>query len=87
MAFKRRTEALTVRELEDGLVVLDIRANRIHQLNPTASFIWEECDTAGSVGEIAERVATAFSVKPADIQADVERTIGDLLAAELLEKS
>lgn len=84
---KRRTENLTVHKLDGEFVVLDVEANLIHQLNPTASFIWEQCDTADTAEEIARRVAEAFDVNAADVLPDVERTIQGLLASNLLAKS
>lgn len=84
---RRRTQDLTISEMDGELIVLDIAGNQIHQLNPTASFIWEQCDSADTVEEIASRVADLFSVNATDILPDVRRTIDGLLAANLLAKS
>lgn len=84
---RRRTQNLTVSEMDGELLVLDLSGNQIHQLNRTASFIWEQCDTADTADEIANRLADAFGVNATDVLPDVERTIGGLLAANLLAKS
>lgn len=46
------------------MVVLDREAEQIHQLNPTASFIWERCDGRRTAWDIADELAGAFDVDP-----------------------
>ncbi len=60
----RRTTALAVRDVDDEVLVLDMEANRIHQLNPTASFIWRQLAAPVSVDEVAASLVQAFQVDP-----------------------
>jgi Coenzyme PQQ synthesis protein D (PqqD) len=59
---KRRSD-ISVRPVGGELVVLDRTVNRIHQLNPTATFIWDQCDGQRTVQEIAEQLAGSFEVE------------------------
>jgi hypothetical protein len=36
-------------------IVYDLKSNKAHCLNPTASFVWNQCDGHTSVSEIARR--------------------------------
>jgi hypothetical protein len=71
----RRLRAVTFREVDDELLLLDTEWNRIHQLNKTASFIWRKCDEVASATELAELLAKEF-----DVEQDVAlRDVGDML--------
>jgi hypothetical protein len=52
---KRRAD-LRVRLIEGEAVVLDRRAGLIHQLNHTASYIWDRCHGEFTAAEIADQL-------------------------------
>jgi hypothetical protein len=81
---KRRLDVKS--RLVDGeTVVLDQQAGVIHQLNATASFIWERCDGRAIPTDIAQQLAHAFEVDPQVALRDVIAMIGQLEALHLLE--
>jgi hypothetical protein len=72
--------------LVDGeMVVLDQQAGVIHQLNPTASFIWERCDGQSTLTDIAQQLAHEFELDSHVALRDVNAMIGQLEALHLLE--
>ena len=81
---KRRLDVKS--RLVDGeTVVLDQQAGVIHQLNATASFIWERCDGQSTLTDIAQQLAHAFEVDPHVASCDVNAMIRQLEALHLLE--
>jgi hypothetical protein len=70
-------ELIAVREVEDGILLLDSELNRIHQLNGTAQFIWNSCDGSTSASQIAESLAQEYEV-------DMDLAMRDV--ADILEK-
>ena len=60
---KRRSDVIAP-VVEGEMVVLDLDASLVHQLNVTASFIWDRCDGRCTVSEIAEELAGAFGTNP-----------------------
>ena len=66
---------LQYRELEDGGVVYDTAAERIHTLNVTAAYIWNCCDGARSVSEIAAELSREVSVSPEQALKDVSEAL------------
>jgi Coenzyme PQQ synthesis protein D (PqqD) len=81
---KRRRDVKS--RLVDGeTVVLDQQAGVVHQLNATASFIWERCDGQSTLTDIAQQLAQAFEVDPHVASCDVNAMIGQLEALHLLE--
>jgi hypothetical protein len=67
------------------MVVLDRRTERIHQLNTTASFVWDHCDGDRSVGEIADGIMEAFDVDSSTAAQDVAEIVKQFADLGLLE--
>jgi PqqD family protein of HPr-rel-A system len=76
---------LAVRDVEGEMVVFDRTGGRVHQLNPTASFVWATLDGRTDSNEIAARVAERFAVEAAVASRDVHSLLEQLTALNLLE--
>ncbi len=68
------------------MVVFDRAGGRVHQLNPTASFVWTTLDGRTDSNEIAARVAERFAVEAAVASRDVHSLLEQLTALNLLER-
>ena len=66
---------LEVRTVDDETVILDRDGEHIHQLNTTASFVWDRCDGSSTVAEIAAELAEAFGVDSELTSKDVEEVV------------
>ena len=73
--FMRRAEGLLVREVDGEVLVLDTAADRIHQLNSTASWIWRLFDSGATVPDIADSLANEFDLDKHKAEADVLETL------------
>jgi Coenzyme PQQ synthesis protein D (PqqD) len=62
---------LMIRDVDGEVVIVDLRAGRVHQLNRTASIIWEACDGESTVAELADVLAHRFNVDPVTASNDV----------------
>jgi Coenzyme PQQ synthesis protein D (PqqD) len=81
---KRRSD-VSVRRIEGERVVLDRRAGLIHQLNHTASYIWDRCDGQLTVAEIAAQLAMTFDVDARTAARDVVTLISQFQSVGVLE--
>jgi hypothetical protein len=79
----RRTE-FEERVVEGEMVIMDKESEQIHQLNQTASFIWQRCDGEHDRQQIAEELAEAFDVDAETAQQDVADTLEKLEEIGLL---
>lgn len=70
---------------EHGTVIL-IAAGAMHQLNFVAGRIWTLCDGKRSDEEIFALLAGEFSVDPAELQADLNEFLNDLIKREWLQR-
>ena len=73
-----------VRDLDSDLLLLDTEADRIHQLNQTATFIWRHVEEAPSPERLAGLLAEAFDVDEQVAQTDVLETLKRLRALNLV---
>ena len=84
MKLRRRIGPVMVREVDLDLLLLDTESDRIHQLNRTASFIWQRCDGDQTADGLAELLVSEFAVDSQIAMRDVVDTLGKLQALNLV---
>lgn len=70
--------------MDGEMLVLDDQNGFIHQLNQTASFVWQQCDGKSSMMEIVRRLADEFDVEDDVATRDVADIIKKLRDLKLL---
>lgn len=82
----RQRGDLIVEHMEDEAIVLDVRAGRVHQLNSTASHIWEACDGITSIDGIVTTLVARCHGTPDILQvdADVRATLAEFERCRLV---
>src|SRR5713101_4597985 len=83
--YPRRRSDLNIRVVDGEAVVLDRREGLIHQLNHTATYIWERCNGKSTVAEIAAHLAETFDVASESAGQDVAQVVQQLQDLYLLE--
>lgn len=73
-----------IRRGTDDVAVYNPDDGRLHVLNPSALAIWELCDGATAISEIAEAVAEATGIPLPRAKADVECAISQFQAVGLV---
>ncbi len=68
---------LEVHTVEDGVVVFDADTDRVHYLNPTATFVFSLADGNRTGAEIAELVREAWNLDAPPVE-EVDACIGQL---------
>ncbi len=75
-----------IEQVVDGeMVVLDKDAGLIHQLNNTASFIWQCLDSQPTIERLTEQLANAYSIEIELARTDVESTLHQLQQQKLIK--
>jgi hypothetical protein len=80
----KRRDGLILRKVQQDLLLLDTEFNQIHQLNETASFIWENWEQVPDPVEIARLLAQKFDVDERVVLNDVSAIVGRLQELNLL---
>ena len=83
--YPMRRSDLSVRIMEGETVVLDRHRRLIHQLNKTASYIWESCDGTSTVTEIANELAEAFGIDVDSAERDTVTVVEELESLGLIK--
>jgi hypothetical protein len=78
---------LSARSVEGEMVILDKRSGKIHQLNSTASFVWNKLDGRTPLPVIVSDMVLEFDVEFEIARADVARVIAELVGLELVSTS
>jgi len=63
------------RRLDDRFVVVNLRTNRIYELNETASALWELLEAETDAAQLAPAIVERFDVEPHTAQRDVDQTL------------
>jgi hypothetical protein len=79
----RQADGLEVHEVDDGLVVYDQKADRVHYLNASASVVFELCSGQRTLEQIAAIVAEAWRL-PSAPGTDVAGCVGQLRSEGVL---
>ena len=80
----KRRMGVQSRLVEGEMVVLDREHDLIHQLNKTATFIWEHCDGQQSAADIANAVCENIDVDEATAIREVIQTLERLQSLRLI---
>ena len=72
------------RRLEDRFVLVNLRSNRIYELNSTATILWELLDKGVEDSELESRMLEHFEVEPAELRRDIDATMHALADAGLV---
>ncbi|NOY67644.1 MAG: PqqD family protein, partial [Gammaproteobacteria bacterium] len=65
-------------------VIVDKDSGDVHQLNPTANYIWDCFDGHTAIAEVCEQVSDDFNIDLSRAKQDVSQVVNDLKALELL---
>lgn len=77
----RRQEDVVSRKVGDRLVVVNLQTNRIYELNPTASRLWELLETGRDRAELEQAILEEFDVREPDLSVNLDETL-TLLTSE-----
>lgn len=82
--FRQSPDVVSSR-LGDAGVLVNLKTNRILELNVTGIRIWELIGEGLSVGEIGQRLHREFDAAPDEVQSELERLIHDLAREGLID--
>ncbi len=84
--FHTRRSDVRIQHVDGETLVLDDENGYIHQLNPTATWIWNQCDGKSTTTEIVQRLAQEFNVEDVVATKDVTDVLQKLRDLKLLHE-
>jgi hypothetical protein len=82
---RKRQDGRIVKRVDDELVIYDEQNHQVFHLNRAAAIVWEHCDGASSLEDLAHTLATHSELPASEELASV--ALQELRDAELLEGS
>ena len=79
-----KNQRVLTRHLDDGCVVYDAEAGRVHVLNLYAALVWEYCDDCESIDTLVRTIEKDLAELPGDHAKEVRATLEDCLKKGLL---
>jgi Coenzyme PQQ synthesis protein D (PqqD) len=80
----RRQEDVVSRKIADRLVVVNLQTNRIYELNPTATRLWELLETGHDRAELERVMLEEFDVHGSELSANLDETLAALSTEGLI---
>jgi hypothetical protein len=81
----QKNEAILDRVLDGETVLFNLSTNKLHSLNETASYIWQQCDGTNSVSSLVVLLKRSFAVKAEQAEADLCALLEGMYHAGLIE--
>ena len=82
----RPSAEVVSRKLGDRLVVVNLRTNRIYELNRTALRVWELLEADSGRAGLEETLSAEFDVERTVIAQDVDRMLAKLSQEGLIDE-
>lgn len=81
----RPRDDLSIETVDENLLILDKRSEKIHQLNREASMIWSQLASGSSPHDIAAKMTEKYDVSMDIALRDVLRTVEEFSVLNLLQ--
>lgn len=75
---------LAIEDVDGELIVLDKAAGKVHQLNSSASFVWNCLSDGLAIDEIAVMLSEAFDIEQEAALSDVQATLAQFKGLALV---
>lgn len=82
----RHAPDVVARQLDDEVVLVNLRTNRIYELNPTAARLWELLGSGCDVEQASERMLDEFEVEQAELAAEIDALVAQLASEGLVTR-
>jgi hypothetical protein len=79
-----RTEDVAWKQIDDEVVILDLRTSRYLRLNHSGALVWSRIVAGATREELVAALVRAYDIPPAVATADLERLLTELAERELL---
>lgn len=79
-----RNDGIATTPLGDRLALLNLAESTYYAMNPVAAAVWDALETPSTPEDLVRLVRDRFEVGAADVGADLNRLVSDLLRLKLI---
>ena len=81
----QKNESILDRVLDGETVLFNLSTNKLHSLNATAGFIWQQCNGVNTMNGLVKLLARSFAVKAEQAETDLRALLEGMYHAGLIE--
>ncbi|MBY0314999.1 MAG: PqqD family protein [Bdellovibrionales bacterium] len=85
MSIYRRKEKLPWQRIDDQVIIIHPKNQKVHELNEVASFVWQKLDGQVQLSEIITTVFDEFEDVPTSVHMEIEQLMSDFQKEGLVE--
>lgn len=85
MAKIRKVANIAWQDFEEGVLLIDPETQKVHELNSTASFIWQSLDRPQDITSLSKMFVDEFVIDFDEAKVDVQNFIEVAFALQILE--
>lgn len=82
----KRSDHITVKEIDGEGILFDPENGSLHILNNTGLFIWRLCDGQRTLSSLAKEVAVEYQVQANCVEDDIKEIVEQLKERQLLKE-
>ncbi len=82
----RHRANLLTEKFDDALIVVDVRAGQVHELNSTAAWLWDRLDGCKDIGELVKALCSCQDVTIERAKGDIKKLLEELFQLDLVSK-
>ncbi len=82
---KLRTQDISWREVDDEIIVLDLRSSLYHSIDSVGAFLWQQLERGVTFDELVKVLREEYDVAEETAVTDVQAFLGSLEDLGLLE--
>ena len=79
-----RTQDIAWKQIDDEIVILDLRTHRYLSLNHSGTVLWPQLVAGASRQQLVDALVDAYRVPPVQAATDLERLLAQLSERDLL---
>jgi hypothetical protein len=81
-----RSDAITWREIEDEVVLLDLKSSKYIALNGSGSILWKRLADGATRAELVRELVSVFGIDEGRATTDVDAFVSSCRKRELLDR-
>ena len=86
-AFEMPSDDVVARRLDDVVILINLKTNRIFELNATGARLWELMSAGSTEAEIHETMLAEFDVTESELAQSIDRLAGWLADEGLIARA
>ncbi len=87
MRWTHRSDDLSWRDIDDEVIVLDLRSSKYLRLNASGAVLWNRLESGATIDQLAETLVASFDLDAGQASTDAGAFLDTCRALDLVERA